>query len=315
MEIVSTALKNATLADTRETKAIVEFIVDNTPFPVGTTVTVSDEAAISDKDSVIEGNRDTELIANFENSGFLLDGNYFLPETDGTYGWWSDEMSDEDGLFSSNPYLQIDMTSTEVDKLTVLWGQNEYPLEWKLIINDTTTLELTEDDDVINVDDDVTELKIEIVKWFEGHKRAKIQCVDLGITKIYTDEDIVDITITEQCDHMGIELPSNDCSITIDNIDRDFDILNPYLKLRDENIIEKITNEDELSGFLNRCLYSLERLMVNKTFSTTLGSQEIKEMWIRKSNSVVAFAMENVEEDYEGYITKKQFGFKNYKPS
>jgi len=82
---------------------------------------------------------------------------------------------------------------------------------------------------------------------------------------------------------------------------------NKMLKLRDENIIEKITTETELSGFLNKCLDALERLILNKNFSTTLGSQEIKDMWIRKSNSVAGFCIEKVKENYNEFITKKQF--------
>lgn len=79
------------------------------------------------------------------------------------------------------------------------------------------------------------------------------------------------------------------------------------LKLRDESIIEKITTPQEMSGLLNRFLDGLDRLMQFKTFSSTKGSEEIKKLWIRKSNSVMAFCLDNIEEHYEGYISKKDF--------
>jgi len=82
---------------------------------------------------------------------------------------------------------------------------------------------------------------------------------------------------------------------------------NPRLKLRDENIIDKITTPAELSGFLNKCLDGFDRLLLQKDFSTTLGSKEIKDLWIRKSNSVMAFCLDNIEENYEGFISKKEF--------
>jgi len=50
----------------------------------------------------------------------------------------------------------------------------------------------------------------------------------------------------------------------------------------------------------------LERLRSNKNFSSTHGSEEIKNTWIRKSNSFIAFCYENIEEDYEGKIHKKE---------
>jgi putative DNA primase/helicase len=79
------------------------------------------------------------------------------------------------------------------------------------------------------------------------------------------------------------------------------------LKLRDESIIEKITNPMEMSGLLNKFLDGLNRLLKSKNFSCTKGSEEVKKLWIRKSNSVMAFCLDKVEDDYEGIISKKEF--------
>ena len=79
------------------------------------------------------------------------------------------------------------------------------------------------------------------------------------------------------------------------------------LKLRDENIIDKITTPQELSGLLNKFLNGLDRLTFNKRFSSTQGSEEIKQCWIRKSNSCTAFCLNQIEEDYNSYISRKEF--------
>ena len=79
------------------------------------------------------------------------------------------------------------------------------------------------------------------------------------------------------------------------------------LKIKDENIIQKIVTPNEMSGLLNQALDGLNRLNSNHGFSDTKGTKEIKNLWIRKANSVVAFALDNLEEDYEGHITKKDF--------
>lgn len=78
------------------------------------------------------------------------------------------------------------------------------------------------------------------------------------------------------------------------------------IKLREENIIDKIIDEEEMSGLLNKAIEGLHRLLENKDFSKTRGSQEIKEFWIRRADSFMAFCMDNIEEDPEGYITKKE---------
>jgi len=77
------------------------------------------------------------------------------------------------------------------------------------------------------------------------------------------------------------------------------------LKIRDENIINTITTPTELSGFLNKSLEGLARLLKNRQFSSTYGSEEIKVKWIRKSNSFMAFCLDNIEDDYDGEINKK----------
>ena len=76
-------------------------------------------------------------------------------------------------------------------------------------------------------------------------------------------------------------------------------------KLRDEDIINKIATPEQLSGLLNAFLDGLDRLKTNHKFSSTKGTEEIKNMWIRKSDSFMAFCMDFIEEDYQGYILKK----------
>lgn len=79
------------------------------------------------------------------------------------------------------------------------------------------------------------------------------------------------------------------------------------IKIRDESIIEKITTQTEMSGLLNKFLDGLSRLLQFRKFSNTAGSDEIKNMWIRKSNSVMAFCLDKIEDNYDNFITKKEF--------
>lgn len=78
-------------------------------------------------------------------------------------------------------------------------------------------------------------------------------------------------------------------------------------KIRDEGIIERITTNEELSGLLNKFLDGLRDLNLNKCFSTTKGTGEIKKTWIRKSNSVMAFCDDNIDDDYDSFISKREF--------
>ena len=78
------------------------------------------------------------------------------------------------------------------------------------------------------------------------------------------------------------------------------------LKIRKESIIDEIVTPEEMSGLLNKALEGLKRLIERKEFSVTVGSKEIKDLWIRKANSFMAFASDSLEEDYDSIITKRE---------
>ena len=77
-------------------------------------------------------------------------------------------------------------------------------------------------------------------------------------------------------------------------------------RIADPVIIEKIISEDELSGLLNRALDGLKRLLENKEFSYSKGIEEVKNMWIRKSNSFQAFCMDNITQDSSSNASKAE---------
>ena len=77
-------------------------------------------------------------------------------------------------------------------------------------------------------------------------------------------------------------------------------------KIMNPNIIEEIINPKEMSGLLNLSLDGLERLIKNKEFSLSQSTEEVKEIWMRKSDSFMAFLMDYIEEDYNSKIEKKE---------
>jgi putative DNA primase/helicase len=77
-------------------------------------------------------------------------------------------------------------------------------------------------------------------------------------------------------------------------------------KIKDPMIIDKITTSNEMSGFLNMCLLGLHRVLKEKKFSYTKGTAEVKNRWIRKADSFMAFCMDKLEGDYDKKISKKE---------
>jgi len=78
-------------------------------------------------------------------------------------------------------------------------------------------------------------------------------------------------------------------------------------KIRTNNIISELTNEKEMSGLLNWALDGLDRLMKKGHFKLTKSTREVKDLWIKSSNSLIPFCEEFIEQDYDGMITKEHF--------
>jgi len=82
---------------------------------------------------------------------------------------------------------------------------------------------------------------------------------------------------------------------------------NPEAKIQNPEIISKLTTAEELNGILLWSLEGLRRLELNKDFSAKKTCDTTKSEWLRDSNSVSAFIMDNIEEDYDSKIEKKEF--------
>ena len=78
-----------------------------------------------------------------------------------------------------------------------------------------------------------------------------------------------------------------------------------FVRLADSRIIDKLSTELELSGLLNLALDGLDRLHEQGDFTYSSSVSEVKEMWIRKSDSFSAFLMDCCEEDYDSWTIKQ----------
>jgi putative DNA primase/helicase len=65
-----------------------------------------------------------------------------------------------------------------------------------------------------------------------------------------------------------------------------------------EDYASKLTTGSELSGLLNRALDALQHLVKNPGFSKKMGTDEVREWWYSKTDSVIAFTSEA-----SGYVT------------
>ena len=76
-------------------------------------------------------------------------------------------------------------------------------------------------------------------------------------------------------------------------------------KIADENILDKITTEEEMSGLLNFALDGLSRLLEKQSFSYSKTTEEVRQEWLRNCNSFEAFFVDRLENYYGSEMTKE----------
>jgi len=253
---VSRQFKEAVYAPTRKVKARVSFeILDNEAYH-DNTPTATSEAPISRKYQLTNKIRNmSHKYATFERDYFKLDGSFYIPpkpgEGDSELGWWSGDICDEEGIF--NPYQVLEFNFTEEHNsmgLTITFDTmaKEYAIDFDIEVYrlDGTLIHV---ENVVGNNkptyvlvhglDNYGKIVITIKKWAKPYRRARITEVDFGVIKDYEDDKLIKLNIIEEMNIISDKIPSNEIRFTIDNSNKEFNILNPegfyrFLKERQE---------------------------------------------------------------------------------
>ncbi|MGP8011000.1 MAG: DNA polymerase, partial [Halobacteriota archaeon] len=76
---------------------------------------------------------------------------------------------------------------------------------------------------------------------------------------------------------------------------------------QDPELLKKLVTPEELSGLLNWALIGLKRILSNGGFSSSDVSEEVRALWIRKTDSLQAFVTERVRAEAGYYLPKAEF--------
>jgi len=77
-------------------------------------------------------------------------------------------------------------------------------------------------------------------------------------------------------------------------------------RVADKSIIEAVSTQKELDGLLVWALEGWDRLSGQNDFSYDKGTEEVKRLWLRNSDSFTAFCMDCLEENFQGAIHKNE---------
>jgi putative DNA primase/helicase len=76
-------------------------------------------------------------------------------------------------------------------------------------------------------------------------------------------------------------------------------------KNTNKDLLKELSSKEELSGLFNWAIEGLKRLLENKQFTTNKSTTEVREEYIRQSDSVGAFILDLIVEDNSSFEYKK----------
>lgn len=246
MKNVSNSFKQAIAPSLgmRDTTLRITFdISDVTAESDNKTVTASSICEISDKFQIINKKRDTsKRIATFEKDFFKLDGSFSIPsqipEENGEQGWWSANLCDSNGVFTIPGQITIVFDNNHSSMgLTVTFDElnNEYAVDFDVIAYDASnniigSITVTNNDKTRLVMEgqlyNYRKVGLTIRKWCKPYRRARVLEIDLGVVRTYQD-NLIKASLIEEVNLTSGKLPSSELKFTVDNVSKEFNILNP----------------------------------------------------------------------------------------
>ncbi len=244
MAQVSNLFKNKIYSSDRSIQAKVSFEILAVEAYEDASFVVSGEAPISRLSQAINKIREmSRKYATYESDYFRLDGTFYIPpkenEGDSELGWWSDVISDQDGIFATRPTITFTFTKPHSSiGLTFTFDNqaDEYPSEFSINTYSATDVLLVSQTITNNSSsvyyfdvplDNYKKIVIEIIKWAKPYRRARLVEVDFGVVREYTGDKLISFKVIEEMDLLTSTVPSNEMQFVLDNSDQLFNILNP----------------------------------------------------------------------------------------
>lgn len=153
-------------------------------------------------------------------------------------------------------------------------------------------------------------------------RKIYIDEIDLGITQVYKDQDLIEFTIDEEVNKLVEEVPVNECNITLNNMNNLFNPLNPkgivpYLSKK--SLIKPyigVLTEDLGVEYVKMGEFYFDSYTNNDDKTTTLIGENIiknleKEILNIDRNGYSPFRARTYQEDFEEFMDNYDYEFNN----
>lgn len=258
---VSEEYKKACEDSTRKSYVIAKYGIFNKLAKGQISNVESEKKAFSNINKTYNEIKDTKYnYISCEPNRVLLDDNfYFLANKEVAnekelIAFWSNELSNANGLFTTNPKITYEFTQNIAFTELTLYFQEicvefdvRYYLDETLValreIRNNTSLIPTTEGAITLSDVYFNKIEIEFIKTNEPYRYIKFNEIDFGVYELFTNEQIIDYNILEELSIDSSELSSNSFNLIIDDEQGQYDILNP------DNKLNKLQERQEISFY------------------------------------------------------------------
>lgn len=178
------------------------------------------------------------------NNSFVFVSNKNRESSKELIGYWSQDMSNANCYFSSDPTITyifndyIEFTALTlsfqevIENFIVKYYNDDILIYTRTISNNSNLVVETTNTDETNLPAYFNKLEIIFVKTKEPNRYVKFNEVDFGVYQKFEKDEIKLLDIIDELSIDSRELSSNSINVTINDIDGNYDILNPYNKLK-----------------------------------------------------------------------------------
>lgn len=181
-------------------------------------------------------------LATLEPELWRLDGTWVLPSkerTNGETGWWSSAQSNAAGNFAVNPALTYNFSTPQSsDGFTIVFDTKaeEAAADFTVSTYDAggtliASTAVNGNEDVIRIVDcpslNYSKVTVTFTRTAKPYRRVRVTEVVFGYLQQFTKDKITSMKITWESALYMQNLPTNKLSVTIDNSDRAYNVLNP----------------------------------------------------------------------------------------
>lgn len=206
---------------------------------------LSDTTASSESNIVTYDNKDFGDVENLKNDEpfdavMTLEHNYTvldesLPEFTGSIencAFFSDHMSDEDGLFENNPKLVITFAHTHESYSFMFYFVEKQPMrvkvDWYFGSESMCSREFDIDSDIMTLDQEVplyNRMEVEFLQTYPMHY-IKLYYIRYGIKFDWDEKKVKKASLTQEMNRISTTIPINSLSFDIIDMDKNIDPAN-----------------------------------------------------------------------------------------